>query len=176
MFMVLYPYHLFLSLTILYLVSASSGHTTIHGMEPPGATRHRRRIWEPETTVLTFTPALTARSRPRVLGTMAETDVGPETEQNVVVPGRRSRAQVRRDESATGLIEALNSADSANKAAIVTKLDNVFEPMAAASMNSATSVIDMSDDDGYSILSKCRIGSAVMSPFILDPQWKVGGL
>jgi hypothetical protein len=32
----------------------------------------------------------------------------------------------------------------------------------------------MTDDESYEILAKCKIGSAVMLPYILNPQWKVG--
>jgi len=48
-----------------------------------------------------------------------------------------------------------------------------FYPMAMAAVNSAKSEIPMSDDDNYKILNRCKIGSAVMLPYILNPQWKV---
>jgi hypothetical protein len=97
-------------------------------------------------------------------------------DQDVVGPSRRLGSAAGRFNSSADLIEELDSAQPTDQEATIKHIKEhikeVFEPMEAAAMNSAKPTLEMSDDDGYSILLKCKIGSAVMLPFILDPQWK----
>ena len=93
-------------------------------------------------------------------------------EQDVLGPTRRPTSQIGPTTGKKDLISELQSAQPADKEAIIQHIEAVFQPIDDAGSNSAKADIEMTDDDGYSVLSKCKIGSAVMLPYILDPQWK----
>lgn len=67
----------------------------------------------------------------------------------------------------------LASHDRQNDVKIKERLGRAFQGLDVADMNASPTTITMSDDDSYGVLSRCKIGSAVMLPYILDPQWKV---
>jgi hypothetical protein len=110
-----------------------------------------------------------------------ESDVNTPQELAVSTPPnpeiKKPRARERMDglgSTATRkLLAVLQSDDRKHDAATKESLRRAFNPMEVASINDAKATIKMSDDDGYSVLSKCKIGSAVMLPYILNPVWKV---
>lgn len=137
----------------------------------------------PRTHLLTSNPVSALYSRLSLQLIMAAPNPNPDTpvtdpdqeDQDVVGPSRRLASAAGHSNSTADLFEELDSALPTNPEAVkIAKehIKEVFQPMEDASMNSAKPTLEMSDDDSYSILSKCKIGSAVMLPFVLDPQWK----
>jgi hypothetical protein len=88
-------------------------------------------------------------------------------------PPRPSRIAGLDAASTKDLMATLQSNDRDHDDATREKVKKAFEPMDVAIFSDPTAVVRMSDDDGYSTLSKCKIGSAVMLPYCLNPQWKV---
>ena len=74
-------------------------------------------------------------------------------------------------ESANRLMVQLRSNAHDHDEQTKQELHKAFEPLGIGRVLDSYS--KMSDDQSYQILSKCKIGSAVMLPYILNPQWKV---